>query len=101
MGISLWTARLAAAAQVRGLSLTSPQPLAGDGSDRRFYRLLGSPTAVLLFHPNPPGGKVNGNDSYYRIGQHLKAIGVPVPEIYTYCAEEGWMLTEDLGDMSL
>ena len=101
MGISLWTARLAAAAQVRGLSLTSPQPLAGDGSDRRFYRLLGSPTAVLLFHPNPPGGKVNENDSYYRIGQHLKAKGVPVPEIYTYCAEEGWMLTEDLEDMSL
>ena len=101
MGISLWTARLAAAAQVRGLSLTSPQPLAGDGSDRRFYRLLGSPTAVLVFHPNPPGGEVNENDSYYRIGRHLKAQGVPVPEIYAYCAEEGWMLTEDLGDMSL
>ena len=96
-----WTARLASAAQTRGLSLTSPHPLAGDGSDRRFYRLLGSPTAVLVFHPNPPGGEVNENDSYYRIGRHLKAQGVPVPEIYAYCAEEGWMLTEDLGDMSL
>jgi aminoglycoside/choline kinase family phosphotransferase len=98
---NLWTARLAAAAQARGVSLTSPQTLAGDGSDRRFYRLLGSPTAVLLFHPNPPGGEVNENDSYYRIGRHLKAQGVPVPEIYTYCREESWMLLEDLGDISL
>ena len=97
----LWTARLAAAAEARGVSLTSPQILAGDGSDRRFYRLLGSPTAVLLFHPNPPGGEVNENDSYYRIGRHLRAKGVPVPEIYTYCREESWILLEDLGDISL
>ena len=52
----LWTARLEAAATARNLSLTSPQTLAGDGSDRRYYRLLGSPTVVLLFHPFPPGG---------------------------------------------
>ncbi len=53
----LWTARLEAAAQARNVSLTSPQTLAGDGSDRRFYRLLGSPTVVLLFHPFPRAGK--------------------------------------------
>jgi aminoglycoside/choline kinase family phosphotransferase len=97
----LWTARLEAAARTRGLSLASPQTLAGDGSDRRFYRLLGSPTAVLLFHPFPPGGEVNENDSYYLVGRHLRGKGVPVPEIYTYCREEFWMLTEDLGDISL
>lgn len=98
----LWTARLEAAAKSRGVSLTSPQTLAGDGSDRRFYRLLGSPTAVLLFHPSPAGGEdVNENDSYYHLGQHLKAQGVPVPEIYAYCREEFWLLLEDLGDISL
>ncbi|MFZ5448304.1 MAG: aminoglycoside phosphotransferase family protein [Thermodesulfobacteriota bacterium] len=98
----LWTARLEAAAKARGVSLTSPQTLAGDGSDRRFYRLLGSPTAVLLFHPSPAGGEeFNENDSYYHIGRHLKANGVPVPEIYTYCREEFWLLLEDLGDISL
>ncbi len=97
----LWTARLEAAAKTRGLSLTSPQTLAGDGSDRRFYRLLGSPTAVLIFHPFPPGGEVNENDSYFLVGRHLRAQGAPVPEIYTYCREEFWMLTEDLGDISL
>ena len=97
----LWTARLEAAARARGLSLASPQTLAGDGSDRRFYRLLGSPTAVLLFHPFPPGDEVNENDSYYLVGRHLRGKGVPVPEIYTYCREEFWMLIEDLGDISL
>ncbi len=97
----LWTARLEAAAKARGVSLTSPQTLAGDGSDRRFYRLLGSPTAVLLFHPFPPGGDVNENDSYYLIGRHLRAQGVPAPEIYSYCREEFWMLLEDVGDISL
>jgi N-acetylmuramate 1-kinase len=96
-----WTAQLEAAAKARGVSLTSPQTLAGDGSDRRFYRLLGSPTAVLLFHPAPPGGEVNENDSYYRLGLHLRAQGAPVPEIYAYCREEFWMLLEDVGDISL
>ena len=97
----LWTERLEAAAKARNVSLTSPQTLAGDGSDRRYYRLLGSPTVVLLFHPFPPGGEVNENDSFYLVGRHLRGQGVPVPEIYTYCREEFWMLLEDLGDISL
>jgi aminoglycoside/choline kinase family phosphotransferase len=97
----LWTARLEATAKARNVSLTSPQTLAGDGSDRRYYRLLGSPTVVLLFHPFPPGGEVNENDSYYLVGRHLRAQGVPVPEIYAYCREEFWVMLEDLGDISL
>jgi aminoglycoside/choline kinase family phosphotransferase len=97
----LRTAALEAAAKARNVSLASPQTLAGDGSDRRYYRLLGSPTVVLLFHPFPPGGEVNENDSYYLLGRHLRAQGTPVPEIYTYCREEFWMMLEDLGDISL
>lgn len=97
----LWTAALEAAAKARNVSLASPQTLAGDGSDRRFYRLLGSPTVVLLFDPFPPGGEVNENDSYYLVGRHLRAQGAPVPEIYAYCREEFWMMMEDLGDISL
>ncbi len=95
------TLRLKNAVAERGATLDGAQPLAGDGSDRRFFRLLGSPTVVLLFHPQPPGGEVNENDSYYQLGRHLRAQGVPVPEIYTYCRDEFWMLLEDLGDISL
>jgi len=95
------SARLEAAAAARGVSLTAARPLAGDGSDRRFFRLPGGPSLVLLWHPQPPGQGVTENDSYFRIGRHLLARGVPVPEIYEYCREEGWMLLEDVGDLSL
>ena len=97
----VWTPRLQAAVGQLGASLSGAQPLAGDGSDRRFFRLLGSPTVVLLHHPHPPGRGVNENDSYFHLGRHLKAQGAPVPEIHHYCREEGWLLLEDLGDLHL
>jgi hypothetical protein len=56
---------------------------------------------LVTWHPYAPGLEVNENDSYYHIGRHLRAKGAPVPEIYHYCREEGWMLLEDLGDISL
>ncbi len=93
--------RLVAEAARLGVSLERAQPLVPDGSDRQFYRLPGAPPAVLLRHPEAPGGAVNENDSYYAIGRHLRNKGVPVPEIYAYCREEGWMLMEDVGDVSL
>lgn len=95
------TKRLEDAATAQGVSLAGAQPLAGDGSDRRFFRLPGSPTRVLLWHPYAPGREVTENDSYFRIGKHLRGKGIPVPEIFHYCPEEGWMLLEDLGDISL
>jgi hypothetical protein len=99
----LLTRRLEIAVAARGASLAGAQPLAGDGSDRRFFRLLGSPTVVLLSHPHAPapGGRINENDSYFFLGRHLRSQGTPVPEIYEYCPEEGWLLLEDLGDISL
>jgi N-acetylmuramate 1-kinase len=78
------------------------QPLAADGSDRQFYRLKRADTShICLYHPCPPGDAVTENDSYYYIGRHLREQGAPVPEIFTYCREEGWFLLEDLGDISL
>jgi aminoglycoside/choline kinase family phosphotransferase len=93
--------RLEAEARTRGVNLAEARPLAGDGSDRLFFRLPGATTLVLLYHPQPPGREVTENDSYFLIGRHLKARGVPVPEIYVHCREENWMLLEDVGDLSL
>ncbi|OGP75287.1 MAG: hypothetical protein A2Y80_04570 [Deltaproteobacteria bacterium RBG_13_58_19] len=84
-----------------GATLSNVQTLAGDGSDRRFYRLAGDPSLILLYQPHPPGRGVNENDSYFSLGRHLRTQGVPVPEIYAYSREEGWLLLEDLGDLSL
>jgi aminoglycoside/choline kinase family phosphotransferase len=97
----LYTRNLEDAVAKLGATLNLAQMLAGDGSDRKFFRLFGSPTVVLLSHPDPPGGEVNENDSYFLIGRHLKSKGAPVPEIYDYSRREGWLLLEDLGDISL
>lgn len=76
--------------------------ISGDGSDRRFFRLpTATPPLVLLYHPHAPGSPVTENDSYFFIGRHLQGRGLPVPEIYDYCREEGWFLLEDLGDWNL
>jgi hypothetical protein len=78
------------------------EPIAADGSDRRFYRLRRpGGSCICLFHPYPPGDPVSENDSYYYIGRHLRDQGVAVPEIFSFCREEGWFLLEDLGDRSL
>ena len=95
------SSRLVAEARARGVSLREARLLAGNGSDRRFFRLPGEPDLVLLHHPHPPGQGVTENDSYFFIGRHLKARGVPVPEIHAYSREEDWMLLEDVGDLSL
>ncbi len=80
----------------------SIQPIAADGSDRRFYRLQRpGDSRICLYHPQPPGDPVTENDSYYYIGRHLRRQGAPVPEIYSFCREEGWFLLEDLGDTCL
>jgi len=95
------SSRLEAEARARGVNLGEARLLAGNGSDRRFFRLPGEPGLVLLHHPHPPGQGVTENDSYFYIGRHLKARGVPVPEIHVYCREEDWILLEDVGDLSL
>lgn len=96
-----YTRNLESAVAKLGATLSLAQMLAGDGSDRKFFRLFGSPTVVLLSHPEPPGGEVNENDSYFLIGRHLQSMGAPVPEIYDFSRLEGWLLLEDLGDISL
>jgi N-acetylmuramate 1-kinase len=78
------------------------QPLAADGSDRHFYRLKRPGGSIIcLYHPHPPGDPVTENDSYDFIGRHLRRQGAPVPDIFTYCREEGWFLVQDVGDRSL
>ena len=71
--------------------------LHGDGSERRFYRIVTkSRTFVMLEHLG--GGREN--ESYYRIGTHLRSRGIPIPRFYAY-NPQGLFLLEDLGDEHL
>lgn len=73
------------------------EPLAGDGSDRRFIRVrAGGQTALLVIGPDPAE-----NRSYAEIGRHLWLLERTGPEFYRTDLERGLFLIEDLGDLSL
>ncbi|HSO18634.1 MAG TPA: sugar phosphate nucleotidyltransferase [Desulfosarcina sp.] len=78
------------------------QPLAGDGSDRRWYRLsAGRHRLVLADHgitPVLPGSEVA---AFVHIGSHLHRCGLPVPDIYAYDGFSGLVFLQDLGDRNL
>jgi aminoglycoside/choline kinase family phosphotransferase len=72
--------------------------IAGDASTRRFYRARGrASTAVLIAHgePLPADAPFFGN---HRI---MEAIGLPVPALLGRSEEDGLVLVEDLGDVTL
>jgi len=85
-----------------GLRIDEIEPLAGDGSARRFFRLKlsGGETLILIWpQPGDPGRREAR--SYYRLGLFFRAHGLPVPEILAFREPEGVLLVEDLGNTRL
>jgi aminoglycoside/choline kinase family phosphotransferase len=92
-------------------------PLAGDASNRRYFRLTaasGDPpaTAILMLLADPEGFKASEEAvsrsappvtelPFMNIWRHLHSRGLPVPEVYHYEPQEGWLLLQDLGDRLL
>ncbi|HCC55185.1 MAG TPA: aminoglycoside phosphotransferase [Desulfobulbaceae bacterium] len=76
--------------------------MAGDGSDRQFYRLVVGEMSLLAVLPNlgQPQGLAEARAAY-AIGRHFFAHEVPVPRIYGFAEECGLILFEDLGDTKL
>lgn len=78
------------------------RPLKGDGSDRRVFRVRWEKkSAILVYHPLGISGNPSENDSFFFIATHLKAKGLPSPEIFDYQPDRGRFLMEDFGDLSL
>jgi aminoglycoside/choline kinase family phosphotransferase/dTDP-glucose pyrophosphorylase len=76
--------------------------LAGDGSDRRWYRLeIGSRRLILADHGLREGAPPAEADAYTAIGRHLHRCGVAVPRIYTADPFSGLVFCQDLGDENL
>jgi aminoglycoside/choline kinase family phosphotransferase len=78
------------------------QRLAGDGSDRRWYRLSARQRRLIMVDhgitTTLPGSEIN---AFVRIGTHLHSRGLPVPRILAHDGFSGLVFLEDLGDCHL
>lgn len=73
-------------------------PLAGDASNRRYYRVIVEETSLVLmrwepFDPN--------NYPFLSVLNHFARNGINVPQVISMSAGEGLVLLEDLGDLTL
>ena len=96
--------------EVAGLS-----PLAGDASNRRYFRiaLKGTPAALILMQLADPEGfkkseeAVSGASAqiaelpFTNVLTHLQRTGVTVPQLHYYDREAGLLYLEDFGDLTL
>lgn len=79
-------------------------PLAGDGSDRKWFRARHhEKTLVLSDHGIclDPGESLAQLKAFVSIGNHLSAQHIPVPRILGHDALSGQVALEDLGDVHL
>jgi aminoglycoside/choline kinase family phosphotransferase/GTP:adenosylcobinamide-phosphate guanylyltransferase len=76
--------------------------LAGDGSDRRWYRLTAQGRSLVMAdHGLRTGPATAEVDSFVAIGRHLARRGAAVPAIHFADVFSGLVFVEDLGDVSL
>lgn len=68
-------------------------PLAGDASDRRYFRLVDGDRSAVLMDAAP-----GTTDSYVAMTQWLRARDFHAPRILAADQHEGLLLLEDLGD---
>jgi len=76
--------------------------LAGDGSDRVWYRLRsGNDSLIMAAHGLKTQNRTSEIDSFLALGTHLFRAGIPVPKIYHADTFAGLVFMEDLGDLNL
>src|SRR5258708_18050605 len=83
-----------------GFELRDRRPLPGDVSQRRYERLTarGGATAILALYPAELR-EVCGR--FARSTRILAAAGIPVPRVLAADCDRGWMLLQDLGELTL
>lgn len=89
----------AAFLQAAGWSDAAVEPLPGDASFRRYYRLRqGDCTSAMLMHAPPPHEDPR---PFLHVGRWLLERGLRAPAILAEDAEQGFILLEDFGDERL
>lgn len=72
-------------------------PIAGQGSNRRYYRLSSTECSVV----GTIGEDVNENNVFFSLSTHLRHKGINVPEVLSVSSDRKCYLQTDLGDTSL
>ncbi len=76
--------------------------LAGDGSDRRWYRISSNNHSLIMAdHGIRSAPEITEAESFIKIGNHLRKQKIPVPEIYHSDLFSGLVYVRDLGDINL
>ncbi len=76
--------------------------LAGDGSDRIWYRVQsGDRALVAADHGLSPGPGPSEVGAFVAIGRHLFRKKLPVPKLHRWDLFSGWVFMEDAGDTHL
>lgn len=93
-------ASLSAALQARGQALQAIEPLAGDVSVRRYFRvrLANADSAILAWYPDSDRGTC---ERFRATTGYLETVRVPVPSILDIASDRSWCLVEDLGEHTL
>ena len=99
-----------------GLVLRGVMPLAGDASNRRYYRAAvagGPPHSVILMQLAEPEGFKQSEEAvsgaphqiselpFLNIMSHLANAGVSVPTLHYYDPAAGLLYLEDFGDVTM
>lgn len=81
------------------------QPLTGDASTRRYFRLIlndptkqNIPSTLMAMQLDEPE---EGEMDWLLIQAYLADLNLPVPRIYDYSQRDGLLIIEDLGDVTL
>ncbi|GAA4036860.1 aminoglycoside phosphotransferase family protein [Parerythrobacter jejuensis] len=70
-------------------------PIPGDASDRRYFRLNLAGEGALLMHSPPPGEDPR---PFLHVGHWLNENRLRAPQIMAEDADAGWILLEDFGN---
>ncbi|OQW32245.1 MAG: hypothetical protein A4E19_19615 [Nitrospira sp. SG-bin1] len=99
-----------------GLVLKTLTPLAGDASNRRYYRAAlagGPPDSVIVMQLAEPEGFKQSEEAvsgglhqvselpFVNVMSHLVNVNVPVPRLHYHDQSAGLLYLEDFGDVTL
>ena len=71
------------------------EPLAGDASFRRYFRVIDGDRRAVLMDAPPPHEDPR---SFIAVGEWLSGHAFPAPEILARDLDQGFVLLEDFGD---